>query len=102
MAFTFGTPISYAYAEAYAIQTSPLTNHEEDGDVTTFLGDHGRNTVWPSAALHFDDAEHALAKKLTLRDVPKVKGEDGEWYPRIVRIRMKCDIEPVAIEIAKA
>lgn len=89
----------YAYASAYAIQTAPITYNEEDGDVALFLAADPivGQTTWPCDSMYFDDAEHALAKLLTLRNYPRVKGPDGEGYPRIVRLELKCDIEAVAV-----
>jgi hypothetical protein len=93
-AFTFDTPSNYAYACAYAIQKTPITNAEEDGDVTTFLAPDGLVTTWPCDAQHFDDAEHAFAKLMTMRG-PRTKGADGHTYPRVVRLHLQCQIEAV-------
>lgn len=94
-AFAFGEASNYAYACAYAIQKTPITNAEEDGDVTTFLAPDGLVTTWPCDAQHFDDAEHALAKLMTMRG-PRTKDADGHTYPRVVRLHLHCKIEAVA------
>ena len=95
-AFAYGAAQKYAYAGAFAIQTSPIVNHEEDGMEALFLTSDGGLTTWPCDALYFDDPEHAFAKKFTLR-LPQIKGPDGEGYPRVVRLQLKCDIEAVSI-----
>lgn len=99
-AFAYGAAQKYAYAGAFAIQTSPITYNEEDGMEALFLTSDGGQTTWPCDALYFDDAEHAFAKKFTLR-LPQIKGPDGEAYPRVVHIELMCDIKAVSIAVSQ-
>lgn len=100
MAFAYGAAQKYAYAGAFAIQTSPITYNEEDGMEALFLTSDGGQTTWPCDALYFDDAEHAFAKKFALR-LPQIKGPDGEAYPRVVHIALMCDIKAVSIAVSQ-
>ena len=81
---------SYTYASAYAIQTTPITDTEEDGLCANFLGTDGLDTTWPCDAMYFDDPEHALAKLWTLHDHKHSGG-----YPRVVRLNLCCKVEAV-------
>jgi hypothetical protein len=100
MAFAYGAAQKYTYGHAYAIQTSPIMDHEEDGMETLFLAADGRQTCWPNRAQHFDDAAHAIARMITLR-MPRTKGPDGATYPRVVQLVMQCMVEAVAVTVAK-
>lgn len=99
-AFVYGTTQKYAYAGAFAIQTSPIIDHEEDGMEALFLTSDRGQTTWPCDALYFDDAERAFAKKFTLR-LPQIKGPDGEAYPRVVHIELMCDIKAVSVALSQ-
>jgi hypothetical protein len=92
-AFAFGEANNYAYACAYAIQKTPI-KAEDGSDITYFLAPDGLVTTWPCDAQHFDDAEHAFAKLMTMRG-PRTKGADGHTYPRVVRLHLQCQIEAV-------
>lgn len=94
---------SYTYASMYAIQTSPIANDECGVRTTIFVaGDSEmQKTFWPNDALHFDTAEQALAKLIALK-LPREKASDGIVYPRVVKMRLKCDIKSATDELSSA
>ena len=60
-----------------------------------------KETFWPNDALHFDTAEQALAKLIALK-LPRKKASDGIVYPRVVKMRLKCDIKSATDELSSA
>ena len=95
-AFAFGEAHGFAYASMYAIQLSPITNHEEDGVYATFLTKDGTETCWPCRAKWFDEPEEALAKLWTIKRT-RFKGADGLTYPRVVKLELGCKIQAVSL-----
>ena len=94
---------TYSYANAYAIQTIPLANDEDGVRSTAFIAKEStiQETAWPCDALFFDTAEQALAKLIAL-GLPRKKASDGITYPRVVKLKLKCDIKSVKDELSAA
>ena len=82
---------SCTYASMYAIQISPIANDECGVKTTVFVSSDSQETVWACDAMFFDTAEQALAKLIAL-ELPRKKASDGIVYPRVVKMRLKCDI----------
>ena len=92
---------SYTYASMYAIQTSPIANDECGVKTTVFVSSDSQETVWACDAMFFDTAEQALAKLIALK-LPRKKASDGIVYPRVVKMRLKCDIKSATDELSSA
>ena len=95
---------TYSYANAYAIQTRSLAN-DKDGVRSTAFISSDRNSIheteWPCSAMFFDTAEQALAKLIAL-GLPRKEASDGITYPRVVKLKLKCDIKSVKDELSAA
>ena len=92
---------SYTYASMYAIQISPIANDECGVKTTVFVSSDSQETVWACDAMSFDTAEQALAKLIAL-ELPRKKASDGIVYPRVVKMRLKCDIKSATDELSSA
>ena len=80
----------------YVVQTRLFT--EFDGNVETlFLAKDGDETIAPQYARIFDDAKSAAKAAAAFADYPE-KQEDGNCYPRVLKVRLSWIIEGVAFE----
>lgn len=100
-AYATGAAQKYAYAGVYAIQTTPITDHEEDGVYATFLCEDNSETCWACSAEWFDEIEVALARLLERR-MPRFEGADGHTYPRVVWMELGCSIRAVNVAMMKS
>ena len=80
----------------YVVQTRLFT--EYDGDIETlFLAQDGGETIIPQHVRIFDDARSAAKAAATFADYPEEQ-EDGNCYPRVLKVRLSWIVEGVAFE----
>ena len=80
----------------YVVQTRLFT---EDVEVveTMFLAQDGGETIIPQHVRIFDDARSAAKAAATFADYPEEQ-EDGNCYPRVLKVRLSWIVEGVAFE----
>ena len=80
----------------YVVQTRLFT--EDAGDIETlFLAQDGGETIIPQHVRIFEDARSAAKAAAKVAGYPKEQ-EDGNCYPRVLKVRLSWIVEGVAFE----
>ena len=80
----------------YVVQTRLFT--EDAGDIETlFLASDGGETTIPQLVNLFEDAQSAAKAAAKVAGYPKEQ-EDGNCYPRVLKVRLSWIVEGVAFE----
>lgn len=89
-------PFEVVENRGYVVQTRLFT--DDRGEVeTSFLADDGGETMFPESVKMFDDAQSAAKAASKVAGYPKMQ-EDGNCYPRVLKVRMSWIVEGVAFE----
>lgn len=89
-------PFEVVESAGYVVQTRLFT--EECGCVGAyFLANDGDETQLPDRAKVFDDAKSAAKAAAKVQDYPELQ-EDGNFYPRVLKVRMSMIVEGVVFE----
>ena len=80
----------------YVVQTRLFTEYT-GGIETLFLAHDGGETLIPQHGRIFDDAKSAAKAAAKVKGYPKEQ-EDGNCYPRVLKVRLSWIIEGVAFE----
>lgn len=87
----------HEYASAYSVVVAPSAP-DDDEKLPVFLAStDGDTTVWACDALQFETAELAQ-QALEEADLPKTKEEDGQTYPQVILITLRCITTPVEVD----
>ena len=89
-------PFEVVTGFGYVVQTRLFT--EEAGLIETlFLASDGGETTMPEHVRLFEDAQSAAKAAAKVADYPKEQ-EDGNCYPRVLKVRLSWIVEGVAFE----
>ena len=89
-------PFEVLTAFGYVVQTRLFT--EDVGNIETmFLAEDGGEAIMPPHIKIFDDAKHAAKAAAKVAGYPKEQ-EDGNCYPRVLKVRLSWIVEGVAFE----
>ncbi|MBQ4200622.1 MAG: hypothetical protein II649_12190 [Kiritimatiellae bacterium] len=93
-------PIAYPFevveGSGYVVQTRLFT--DEAGVInTSFLTKDGGEALFSDQARIFDDAKSAAKAAAKVKDYPEEQ-EDGNFYPRVLKVRLSWIVEGVAFE----
>ncbi len=89
-------PFEVVNGGGYVVQTRLFT--EECGCVGAyFLANDGDETQLPDRVKVFDDAKSAAKAASKVADYPEEQ-EDGNFYPRVLKVRLSWIVEGVAFE----
>lgn len=97
-------PFEVPCADGWIIQTRCFTDEAltigETHICSYFVGDikTGKETCDASSAYQFDTCEEAI--DYILKNGKLAEGEDGNIYPRVLKVRISCIVEGVAFEAA--
>ena len=80
----------------YVVQTRLFTEYT-GGIETLFLAQDGGETLIPQHVRIFDDAKSAAKAAAKVAGYPKEQ-EDGNCYPRVLKVRLSWIVEGVAFE----
>lgn len=80
----------------YVVQTRLFTEYT-GGIETLFLAQDGGETLIPQHVRIFDDAKSAAKAAAKVKGYPKEQ-EDGNCYPRVLKVRLSWIVEGVAFE----
>lgn len=80
----------------YVVQTRLFTEYT-GGIETLFLSQDGGETLIPQHVRIFDDAKSAAKAAAKVAGYPKEQ-EDGNCYPRVLKVRLSWIVEGVAFE----
>lgn len=89
-------PFEVEVGFGYVVQTRLFT---EDVDIieTSFLAEDGRETRLASQVHIFEDAKSASKAAAKFKSYPQLQ-EDGNCYPRVLKVRLSWIVEGVAFE----
>lgn len=89
-------PFEVLAAIGYVVQTRLFTEDVEDVQ-TLFLAKDGEETAMPERVMLFEDAQRAARAAAKVAGYPKEQ-EDGNCYPRVLKVRLSWIVEGVAFE----
>jgi len=89
-------PFEIVTGFGYVVQTRLFTQYKQDVE-TMFLAKDGDETIIPECAKVFDDAKSAAKAAAKVAGYPKEQ-EDGNCYPRVLKVRLSWIVEGVAFE----
>lgn len=90
------SPFEMLERSGYVVQTQPFTD-QRCCIATHFMAQDGEETETSEDAAMFDDAKSATKAAAKFSAFPKT-AEDGNCYPRVLKVRMSCIVEGVAFE----
>ena len=89
-------PFEVVESTGYVVQTRLFT--EEAGVInTSFLAEDSGETQFSSDVKTFDDAKSAAKAAAKFAGYPQLQ-EDGNCYPRVLKVRLSWIVEGVAFE----
>lgn len=89
-------PFEMVVGNGYIVQTRLFT--DEAGVInTSFLTEDGGETQISDHVKTFDDAKSAAKAAAKVKDYPEEQ-EDGNFYPRVLKVRLSWIVEGVAFE----
>jgi hypothetical protein len=94
-------PFETVEGRYYIIQTECFTdtgvNIDDKFIESHYIGEDGEDTPSASDAKAFDTNEEAI-KYITKHNMQFATGEDGNVYPRVLKVRTSCIVEGIAFE----
>lgn len=89
-------PFEKLESRGYVVQTQPFTD-QRCCIATHFMAQDGEETERADDAAMFDDAKSAAKAAAKFAVYPQ-QGEDGNCYPRVLKVRLSWIVEGVAFE----